>query len=52
MKFVQWCYSVSGPVSSPEVKFVRVFDAKLSSTRDNGAAEDQSSADASESERK
>ena len=36
---------------SPEVKFVRVFDAKLSSTRDNGAAEDQSSADASESER-
>ena len=45
-------YSVSGPVSSPEVKFVRVFDAKLSSSRDNGAAEDQSSADASESERK
>ena len=45
-------YSVSGPVSSPEVKFVRVFDAKLSSSRDNGAAEDQSSADASESKRK
>jgi len=45
-------YSVSGPVSSPEVKFVRVFDAKLTSTRSNGAAEDQSSADASESERK
>ncbi|MBL6694710.1 MAG: hypothetical protein ISQ01_03100, partial [Luminiphilus sp.] len=45
-------YSVSGPVSSPEVKFVRVFDAKLSSSRDNGASEDQSSADASESERK
>ena len=45
-------YSVSGPVSSPEVKFVRVFDAKLSSTRGNGGAEDQSSANASESERK
>jgi uncharacterized protein YhdP len=45
-------YSVSGPVSSPEVKFVRVFDAKLSSNRDSGATEDQSSADASESERK
>ena len=45
-------YSVSGPVSSPEVKFVRVFDAKLSSSRDNGATEDQSSADASESTRK
>ena len=45
-------YSVSGPVSSPEVKFVRVFDAKLSSSRDSGATEDQSSADASESERK
>ena len=45
-------YSVSGPVSSPEVKFVRVFDAKLSSNRDSGATEDQSSAEASESERK
>jgi uncharacterized protein YhdP len=45
-------YSVSGPVSSPEVKFVRVFDAKLSSSRDSGASEDQSSADTSESERK
>jgi uncharacterized protein YhdP len=45
-------YSVSGPVSSPEVKFVRVFDAKLSSSRDNGAVNGQSSADASESERK
>ena len=38
-------YSVSGPVSSPEVKFIRVFDAKLSSSRDNGASENQSSAD-------
>ena len=45
-------YSVSGPVSSPEVKFVRVFDAKLSSNRDSGATEDQSSVEASESERK
>jgi len=45
-------YSVSGRVSSPEVKFVRVFDAKLSSIRDNGAAEDQSSAVASDSERR
>ena len=45
-------YSVSGPVSSPGVKFVRVFDAKLSSSRDSGVTEDQSSADASESERK
>ena len=45
-------YSVSGPVSSPEVKFVRVFDAKLTSNRDSGATEDQSSAYASESERK
>ena len=45
-------YSVSGTVSSPEVKFVRVFDAKLSSSRDNVVAEDQSSADVSESKRK
>ena len=45
-------YSVSGPVSSPEVKFVRVFDAKLSSSRDNSTTQDQSSADASASERK
>ena len=45
-------YSVSGPVSSPEVKFVRVFDAKLSSSRNSSSTADQSSVDTSESERK
>ena len=45
-------YSVSGPVSSPEVNFVRVFDAKLSSSRDSSTTDDHSSVDASDSERK
>ena len=45
-------YSVSGPVSSPIVKFIRVFDGKLSSSRGSSATEDQSSVDASERERR
>ena len=45
-------YSVSGPVSSPAVKFVRVFDAKLSSSKDRNSTEDQSTVDVLDSERK
>jgi uncharacterized protein YhdP len=45
-------YSVNGPVSSPEVKFVRVFDAKLSTSREVSSTGDQSSTDVSDSERK
>ena len=45
-------YSVTGPVSSPEVKFVRVFDAKLSTNRDSSATEGQTSVDVSDKERK
>lgn len=45
-------YSVNGPVSSPEVKFVRVFDAKLSTSREVSSTGDQSSIDVSDSERK
>ena len=45
-------YSVTGPVSSPEVKFVRVFDAKLSTNRDSSATEGQTSVDMSDKDRK
>jgi uncharacterized protein YhdP len=45
-------YSVTGPVSSPEVKFVREFDAKLSTNRDSSATEGQTSVDVSDKERK
>jgi uncharacterized protein YhdP len=45
-------YSVTGPAASPEVKFVRVFDAGGSTQRETSEASNQSSADASDSERR
>ena len=45
-------YSVTGPVNSPEVKFIRVFDARRSAEKMGETAEDQSPAPASGSDRK
>ena len=45
-------YSVNGPAASPEVKFVRVFDASLSTQRETSEASNQSSADSSDNERR
>ena len=45
-------YSVTGPVNTPEVKFIRVFDARRSAEKMGEAATDQSSATASESDRR
>ena len=45
-------YSVTGSVGAPEVKFVRVFDANVSSERAAVLGQDQSSEDSSASERR
>ena len=45
-------YSVTGPVSTPEVKFIRVFDARRSAEKMGETAADQSPAPASGSDRK
>lgn len=45
-------YSVSGPLDSPEVTFMRVFDARRSAEMMTGPEEDQASDSASESERR
>ena len=45
-------YSVTGPVNTPEVKFIRVFDARRSAEKMGESATDQSSAPASGSDRR
>ena len=45
-------YSVTGPASAPEVKFMRVFDARRSAENMGSAEADQSSEAESESERR
>ena len=45
-------YSVSGPISSPAVKFMRVFDASLSTNKAKKTSTDQSAEGSSESERR
>ena len=45
-------YSVTGPVNAPEVKFIRVFDARRSAEKMGEAATDQPSATASGSDRR
>ena len=45
-------YSVTGPVNAPEVKFIRVFDARRSAEKMGEAATDQPSATASVSDRR
>ena len=45
-------YSVSGPISSPAVKFMRVFDASLSTNKAQKTATDQSVEGSSESDRR
>lgn len=45
-------YSVTGPVNTPEVKFMRVFDARRSAEKMGESETDQASASASGSDRK
>jgi uncharacterized protein YhdP len=45
-------YSVSGPIASPAVKFMRVFDASLSTSKSKKTSDDQSVEGSSESERR
>ena len=45
-------YSVTGPVNTPEVKFIRVFDARRAAEKMGKSTADQSSAPVSGSDRK